>query len=232
MNWEAKYLKLKKEFDDFAYIVSHDLRAPLRAISNLSDWIQDDLGEHSNEDVTTNFNLLKERTAKLDTMIIALLEYSRVGRMNLEIEQIDLSNMVPLMVEEFKEKKIRIEMAGTLPAFETYKHKITTVFKYLISNAVNFNHQSETIIHVRGEDAGDFYQFTIEDNGPGIPADKRDMAFTMFRSLQPADQQKSIGVGLTMVSRIIDFVGGSIVMEDGASGGTKITFTWPKKIIS
>jgi light-regulated signal transduction histidine kinase (bacteriophytochrome) len=230
MSTTDSFQKLKKEFDDFAYIVSHDLRAPLRAISNLSDWIQDDLGDKASEEVMTNFQLLKERTMKLDAMIVALLDYSRINRMNMEIEKVNTAQLVEELRKNMDANNHVKWTINGMPELETYRFKITTVLRNLMKNAVEHNSNPQPAVTISCKDEGELYVFTIDDNGPGIPEDKRELALTMFRSLHQGDKQKSTGSGLTIARKTVAFAGGDLSLDNSPDGGTRVQFSWPKNL--
>ncbi|WP_210464520.1 sensor histidine kinase [Rufibacter roseolus] len=229
-NCQQQLEDLRKEYEEFAYIVSHDLKAPLRAISNLSAWIKEDMGDNLEPDIQNNIRLLQNRTDRMERMINGLLDFSRVPRFDLEIREVNVQEMVAQLAAQFQEQHSLILHANHLPTLTTYARKLETVFQHLLQNAVTYNENQTREIWVEATEAENTYQFRVKDNGIGILADAREKVFRMFYTVQPKDQQESLGVGLTITRKIIQFVGGTLELRSEPGQGTEITFTWPKTV--
>ncbi|MBT1696758.1 histidine kinase [Fulvivirgaceae bacterium PWU4] len=222
--------KSNKELDQFAYIVSHDLKAPLRAISNLSQWLMDDLGTALSGDNLTNLNMLMGRVRRMESLINGILEYSKIGRENTPAEMIDVSALVEEVVEILSPPAhIRVKVSPSMPTLHASKILMFQVFSNLISNAMKFNDKKEGLVTIDSREHDDSYEFTVEDNGPGIPEEYYEKIFVIFQTLQSRDRFESTGIGLTIVKRILTEKGGSIRVESKVGEGSRFVFNWPKE---
>jgi PAS domain S-box-containing protein len=226
-----RYLeKANKELDKFAYVVSHDLKAPLRAISNLSTWIEEDMGPTFTEDSRTNFNMIKGRVMRMESLIQGILDYSRADRVKAPVSNVNVSELINEVVEMVVEDKmVEIICPPNLPTLNAEKMKLQQVFSNIISNAIKHNDKESTIINISVTENANNYQFVIEDNGPGIDERYHDKIFVIFQTLQARDTFESTGVGLAIVKKIIDEVGGKIWIESEIGKFTKFVFNWPKE---
>ncbi|WP_181306584.1 ATP-binding protein [Rufibacter sp. XAAS-G3-1] len=227
---EQQLEALRKEFEEFAYIVSHDLKAPLRAINNLSAWIGEDLGENQEPEVQNNLQLLQNRTQRMERMINGLLEYSRVSRQDLEVQEVSVEAMVQRLAGAFPQSQTLEVHPSHLPTFKTYAKKLETVFQQLLQNAVTFNEQETPEAWIEAQEQADAFVFKVRDNGIGIPAEAQPKVFNIFFTVQPKDRHETLGVGLAITRKIIQFVGGSISVQSTPGHGTDFMFTWPKTI--
>lgn len=218
-----------EELETFIYIVSHDVKAPLRAINNLVDWIEEDLNG-AGEDVKENFTLLKNRVKRIESMMNALTELSRVRRMELDIAETNVTNLIQDILDIIPEKKnIQIEI-GQMPVFRTMHRKLYKVLFALIENAIFFHDKPNGKVIAYCQDQGDMYTFGIKDNGPGIPEELISKVFTVFYTVNPKDIVETTGVGLTLAKKIVEFVGGEIKLYSRQNEGCEVIFTWPKTI--
>jgi signal transduction histidine kinase len=221
-------MKLSKEIDQFAYIVSHDLKAPLRAISNLSLWLHDDLQDSLSDDNKKNLNLLRGRVQRLESLVNGILEYSKLGKEQ-PSESIDVYLLVQEVVDSLAPPlEIAVEVSANLPVIEGPRTKLIQVFSNLISNAIKFNDKPDGIIKVYSRDNKAVFEFIVEDNGPGIPKEFFEKVFMLFQTLQSKDTFESTGIGLTIVKRIVEERGGKIWIESEMEKGTRFIFSWPK----
>src|SRR5688572_33415809 len=166
---ENRLRMLNAEYEEFAYIVSHDLKAPVRAITNLAAWLEEDLEGNLPGDSAENFRLLKNRLGRLDAMIQALLEFSRSTRLDLDIYPFQTEKTINSIAEKLKQQRdIKITIEGALPEFETYGSKLTFVLQQLLENAIKFNDKSTPEISIELADEGDMLRIAVTDNGPGI----------------------------------------------------------------
>jgi len=221
--------KVNEELKNFAYIVSHDLKAPLRGIKTLADWLLADYGDKLDEQGKEQLNLLVSRVERMHNLIEGVLQYSRVGRVREEHVPMDLNELVLEVVDMLAPpENIKITVDGTLPTVVAEKTRITQVFQNLLSNAVKYMDKPAGRIEVRCADQGDFWQFSITDNGPGIDSKYFDKIFQIFQTLSPRDQFESTGVGLSVVKKIVEMYGGRIWVESEVGKGTTFFFTLPK----
>ncbi len=220
--------KKNKELDQFAYVVSHDLKAPLRGIYNLSMWIEEDLDGKLEEDTKNNLELLRKRVKRMEGLIDGILQYSRAGRIKQEVSRFALSDLIPEIIESISPgEHVKFNIQANLPELETEKIWIEQIFSNLISNAVKHNNNPEPEISISHQVKDQYHEFCVADNGPGIDAQFFDKIFVIFQTLQARDTFESTGVGLAIVKKIITEKGGNIWLESEIGHGTRFYFTWP-----
>lgn len=219
-----------KELDQFTYVVSHDLKAPLRAIANLSEWIEEDLDEKLDDENRYQMNLLRKRVHRMEALINGLLQFSRVGRRQSTIETVRVGDLLADIIDSLAPPaEFKIEIVGLMPTLQTDTLQLQQVFSNLLSNAIKHHHQSEGHIRISGQKQLDFYEFMVSDDGPGIAEDYHDKIFKIFQVLDSRDATENTGIGLSIVKKIIESKGGSIQIESEVNHGTTFKFTWPQE---
>lgn len=219
--------RINKQLDQFAYIVSHDLKAPLRAITNLSMWIEEDLGSNASDEVKGNMQLLRTRVARMETLINGILEYSKAGRMTEQTENVDVNNLVKEVLDMLAPpSSFSIAVPDNLPVLVTERVKLQQVFSNLISNAVKYHHTKQGIITIGYSHAAEQHEFFVQDDGPGIEPAYHEKIFQIFQTLESKDKVESTGIGLTIVQKIIQDKGCAIRLESDKGKGSKFIFTW------
>lgn len=227
---KAKELALRnEELDSFAYIASHDLRSPLRGIGQLSRWIEEDAGDRLPEKNREHLIKLRERVARLDSLLEGLLDYSRVGRGDEPTESVDVSAMVSDLADVLdKPESLVLEVSDNLPVFETTRTPFEQTLLNLLSNAFKYNNDPDGgHIEVRADDEGDRYAFHVSDNGPGIPPMHHERIFQMYQRVGDTTVHGS-GMGLAIVKKQIEIRGGRIRVDSEVGKGATFSFTWPK----
>lgn len=224
-------LNLKKkndELDQFAYLVSHDLKAPLRAIYNLSEWISEDMPDMP-KDIRSNFDLLRGRVFRMENLINGVLEYSRIGSLEIQKETIDLKLMLSQTIDSLVPRNgFEITTGSNFPVIISERILLQQVFDNLISNAVNYNNKPLGKIEFHYKLIGGFHQFTIKDNGPGIAKEYHEKVFKVFQTIEARDVKESTGIGLSIVKKIIEEKGGHIFIESEPNQGCSFIFSFPK----
>lgn len=221
--------KTNKELDKFASIVSHDLKAPLRAIGNLTGWIEEDAGDTLQGEVKANFELIKQRVKRMEDLINAILDYSRADRVAGEETRFDVRQLVEETVEFIgRPKNVIFNISENLPVVLSDKIRLSQVFSNLIENGVKYNDKSEVQIDIESKETSDGWVFTVRDNGPGIEKQYHERIFIIFQTLNRRDAVESTGVGLAIVKKIIEDQGGKIWVESEPGHGAEFRFLWPK----
>jgi light-regulated signal transduction histidine kinase (bacteriophytochrome) len=223
---------ISKEFQDFVYIISHDLKAPLRAVKALTDWLAADYADKFDDDGKEQLKLLVSRVNRMQNLLDGVLQYSRIGRITEDKVQINLNELLPEIIESLvPPANIHITIENKLPVIVSEPTRIRQVFENLLSNAVRFMDKPEGVIKVGCLEEGDFWKFSVSDNGPGIAEKHFEKIFRLFQTLQAKDQFESTGVGLTLVKKIVELYGGSIWVESKVGEGSTFFFTLPKQEI-
>jgi PAS domain S-box-containing protein len=218
------------ELDQFAYVASHDLKAPLRAISNLAEWLGEDLTGQIPEENQYQLNLLQGRVQRMEALINGLLEYSRVGRRQRTIETVDLNQLLDNIVDSLDPPEgFKVAIASDMPTLNTCKTTLSRVLSNLIDNAIKHHGGKDGLIQVTWADREKEIEFAITDNGPGIDPQYHDRIFTIFQTLKARDDFESTGIGLAVVRKIIESEDGRIWLESTPGQGTTFYFTWPKE---
>jgi PAS domain S-box-containing protein len=229
MSYSNELAKINKELDQFAYIVSHDLKAPLRAIVNLSMWIEEEIEEKMSDDTKKNFDMLRGRVQRMEDLINGILEYSRVGRLKSNLALLSINDFLKEIIENLDPpENFKFNIQENMPKSKFDKILLEQVFSNLISNAVKYNNNPNPEISIEFKDETNYYQFSVADNGGGIDKQFHDKIFTIFQTLQSRDKFESTGVGLAIVKKIVEDTGGKIWLESEKGKGTKFIFNWTK----
>jgi len=222
--------KVNQELKDFAYIVSHDLKAPLRGIKTLADWLSTDYADAFDEDGKKQMNLLLSRVGRMHDLIEGILQYSRAGQVYDESNWVDLTQLIPDVIDMLAPPDdMSITVECRLPTVYCDKTRISQVFQNLISNSIKYMNKKNGKIKVDCIEEEECWKFSIADNGPGIEKKHFDRIFRMFQTLTPKDEFESTGVGLTVTRKIVSLYGGEIWLESEVGKGTTFFFTLPKR---
>ena len=220
-----------EELEQFAYVASHDLKAPLRGIENLVGWIEEDLEGTLTGETRTNMDLLRSRVRRLESLLDDLLAYSRAGRSEATFETIDVGGLVEDLVALISPPEgFTVQGSTSLPTLRSARTPLTQALQNLIGNAIKHHDRpAEGHVWVDARDDGETIEFSVADDGPGVPPQYRDRVFGMFQTLRPRDEVEGSGMGLAIVRKLVDRQGGSIWIADGRNGrGADVRFTWPR----
>ena len=225
----AQLEEINQELTDFAYVVSHDLKAPLRGISQLSAWIVEDYSAALDAEGQELLHLLIDRAKHMHALIDGILEYSRVGRLSEEKRCVDLKLLVTELIEDLPVRtQIQITVTDDLPIVTGHRTRLRQVFQNLVENAIKYMDKEVGRIAIGCVEAGEQWHFSVADNGPGIAEKYFEKVFQIFETLAPRDQTGSTGVGLALVKKIVEDWGGKIWLESTVGEGSTFHFTLPK----
>ena len=217
-----------KELDQFAYVASHDLKAPLRGIANLTQWIEEDLGERVTGESREHMQLLKGRVHRMEALIDGVLAYSRAGRVREKSERVDVRLLLRETIELLAPPaEASIVISGDMPTVETERVPLQQVFLNLLGNALKYAQRVDARIEVSAAQEGERYRFSVADNGPGIPAQYRERIWQIFQTLAARDKVEGTGIGLSVVRKIVEARGGHAWLDSEVGRGTTFHFTWP-----
>ncbi|MRX69760.1 HAMP domain-containing protein [Flavobacterium resistens] len=213
-----------EELNKFAYVVSHDLKAPLRGIYNVISWIEEDLSSELSPALRNYLNIIPKRTQRMEALINGLLDYARINRKT-SPEIVDTNTLVQEIAQSIVPREFKLEIIN-LPELVTERLKLEQVFSNLISNAVKYSKPENPYIEIKCQKVLNYYEFSVTDNGIGIDEEYHQKIFEIFQTLREKNEMESTGVGLAIVKKIIDDQGESIHVESKLGEGTKFTFTW------
>jgi len=226
---EKELENVNQELKDFAYIASHDLKAPLRAIKTLADWISTDYASKLDEDGQEQLRLLRQRVDRMHNLIDGILQYSRVGRVREKLSDVPLNTLLPEIIDMLAPPpNIKITVETDMPTVKCEETRIAQVFQNLMSNAIKYMDKPEGVIKLGCAEEGEFWRFSVADNGPGIEKKHWERIFKIFQTLAPRDEFESTGIGLTVVKKIVEIYGGRIWLDSDYGKGTTFFFTFPK----
>lgn len=215
-----------QELSQFAYIVSHDLKAPLRGISNLSQWIEEDLEDKLDLDSRQNMSLLRSRVRRMNDFIDGLLEYSRAGEER-EQTEVDVRKLLDEIIDEIAPPpQFIIDIEAEIPTLYTEAVPLRQVFGNLINNSIKHHPRDNGRIAISATLKEKHYQFSIQDDGAGIPLEQQAKIFAIFQTLSSKDRKENTGIGLSIVKKILENRGDKIWLESEPGKGTTFYFTW------
>ncbi|MEM6613923.1 MAG: PAS domain-containing protein [Cyanobacteria bacterium P01_C01_bin.72] len=220
--------KRNQELDQFAYVTSHDLKAPLRAIANLSTWIEEDLEGKLDEDSKYNLSLLRNRVQRLENLINGLLDYSRVGRVSSKPQTVAVEEMIAEIIDMLQMSDSCQVKVESMPTLVTDAIALQQIFRNLMSNAIKHGDSEKCQIRVSVQELEDYYEFAVTDNGKGIAPQYHERIFTIFQTLEARDTKESTGIGLSIVKKAVENQGGKITVESAINQGCTFRFTWQK----
>jgi len=216
-----------RDLDEFAYVASHDLKAPLQDVRNLADWIVEDAGTALPERSLRHVGLLGDRVRRMERLLDDLLEYSRIGRKDGAHEQVSLRDVVGEVGGLLQPPAdFTIEFRGDSPVLSTPRAPLEKVLRNLVGNAVKHHDRATGSIVVSAERAGDRVRIRVVDDGPGIPEEFHDRVFAMFQTLRSRDEVEGSGMGLTFVKKTVELYGGRVFIESTGRGAA-LVFDWP-----
>lgn len=222
------------ELEQFAYVASHDLKAPLRAITQLASWISEDNAASLPDSSQVHLAKLRARIERMERLLDDLLAYARAGRQHQPPEPVDIGQLVRQVADLLSPAPgFTVVADGSLPLLRTERVPLETVMRNLLGNALKHHHQpSQGQVVVTAQTQGEWVEFSVRDNGPGIPEQFHQRIFEIFQTLRPRDEVEGSGMGLAVVKKIVESRGGRISVESSPGQGATFRFTWPIEAVS
>lgn len=225
----AELARRNKELDEFAYVASHDLRSPLRAIDNLATWIAEDEDNAFSEQSRDDIGKLRGRVRRMELLLDGLLQYSRIGSKQYESVEIDIGEVLQEIAHLLdRPSEFQIEIADNMPTLLAPRVPLETVFRNLIDNAIKHHDRPDGKIEVSCREAGTMVEFSVSDDGPGIAPEYQEKVFQIFETIRTRDQVEGSGMGLALVRKTIELHGGTLTLTSTPDQGATFRFTWPK----
>ncbi|WP_158623601.1 GAF domain-containing protein [Corallococcus llansteffanensis] len=219
-----------QDLDQFAYVASHDLKAPLRGIASLSEWIEEGLADKMNDETRNQMRLLRGRVHRLEALINGILSYSRASRMREKVETVDVGALLAESRDLLAPPpEASIVIGGGMPTLQAERVPLQQVFLNLMSNALKHAGRADARIEIACADAGAFHDFSLKDNGPGIDPRFHDRIWGIFQTLEARDKVEGTGIGLSLVKKIVETRGGRVAIESELGAGATFHVFWPKQ---
>ncbi len=218
-----------RDLTEFAAIVSHDLRAPLRGIKSLAGWIVSDCCDRLDAEGKQNLSLLMGRVDRMESLIDGLLSYSRADCGVERREWVDLNELLPHIIDTVSPpESITVTVEDSLPSLQCERSRVIEIFQNLIGNAVKTMNKPQGHVAIAHEDQGDQWVFRVVDNGPGLAECDHETVFNVFQTLAPCDETESSGIGLAVVRKVVELHGGQVWLTSTVGEGSIFYFSWPK----
>jgi len=219
--------KQNQQLNEYAHIVSHDLKAPLRGISALLTWTKEDFRDKIGPEGVANIEMMEDKIEKMDCLIENILHYSSIEEDAIVNKQVDLNEVIKDILHIiYVPEHIQIKTVNELPTIYADKTRMQQLFQNLISNAINYNDKENGLIEIDCRNETDRYIFSLKDNGMGIPKEYHQKIFKIFNSV--GNHKKSTGIGLSIVKKVIDLYKGEIWLESEVGTGTTFYFSFKK----
>ena len=215
-----------QELSDYAHMVSHDLKSPLRSIDALTAWLKEDYENLFDNNGKNTLNLIRDNVEKMDTLITGILEYSTIGKNQLEVYNVDVNNLINDILNTIQVPEHISVTKSNLPIIQGDKYRLQQLFQNLIGNAIKYSDKDKGTINIGVEDKDNYWQFYIKDNGKGIEETYFNKIFKTFEKLE--NNPDSSGIGLSIVKKIVELYGGKIWLESQVAIGTTFYFTLKK----
>lgn len=224
----ASLERQNRELNDYAHMISHDLKSPLQSLDALTTWIKEDYSKQLGDGGREIINLIRENVEKMDTLIDGILEYSTIGKAEKRLYKIDLNVLIEdILFTVSNPDDIEIIIPEKLPTILGDQHRLELLFFHLIENAIKFNNKGKHgVVEIRFEEKEKFWKFSIRDNGKGIEEQFFDKIFIAFQKLE--NDYKSTGIGLSIVKKIVEAYQGRIWLESDLEKETIFYFTLKK----
>lgn len=226
-----KLIRSNEELQQFSYIVSHDLKAPLRGITQLIGWVEEDNEGKLDSESSRNLSMLRERAIRMSKLIDGVLRYARVGKEEMTSEVVNTEKLLrDVWSDTAGSENFSLKLEGSFPAIQTNSIPLKQIFSNLMSNAIKYHNREKGTVTITVRELKSKYEFRVIDDGPGIDKALHDKIFQIFYTTRSEGDGESTGVGMTIVKKIIDQYGCEISVHSELGKGTEFVFTWPKEL--
>ncbi|AXO80428.1 GHKL domain-containing protein [Olleya aquimaris] len=215
-----------QELSDYAHMVSHDLKSPLRSIDALTTWFTQDYQSVIDDNGKQTLKLIRDSVDKMEKLISGILEYSTIGKNQIEVYDVDLNNLIDNVLKIIQVPNHINITKPNLPIVKGDKYRLQQLFQNLIGNAIKYNDKDKGLIEIGVEEQKQYWKFYIKDNGKGIDSSYFDKIFKTFNKLE--NTPDSSGIGLSIVKKIVELYGGKIWLQSQVNIGTTFYFTLKK----
>jgi len=223
--------KANEQLDNFAYVVSHDLKSPLKNIALLAEWIKEDLDDNISPEVEENINLLQARVKRLSNIIYGVLEYSKVGKVGSPFELMTPLELTKEVIDNmFIPEHVDIKIKGSESPALLDRLNMTRVMQNLVENAIKYNDKRVAEISVEFNQNGQDFEIKVKDNGPGIDPRFHKKIFGIFQTIATKDENESTGIGLSLVKKIVDENNAEIKLNSSLGNGAEFIVSWKSEI--
>lgn len=218
-----------KQLDEFSYIITHDLKAPLNNMLGLIEVFKEEIKDTS---VSGEFDMFMDQVTKMQKMVESIVSYTRSGKESIPISKVDISVMLSGILKFLPSKDgLSVHVQEHIPILYTEEIYLDQIFSNLIGNAIKYHDKEDGYVGISYRDCNNgFIEFSVSDNGPGVPEDQKSKIFDLFHTIHQNKSIESSGIGLAIVKKIIESKGGRIWVENNIPQGAKFIFTWPVRI--
>ena len=224
----AELARSNRELEQVAYGASHDLKAPLRGIGTLCEWLEDDLADAMNDDARKHLGQMRSRVQRMGAIVDGILAFARVGQTQAQAETIDLGALLRDVVDLLHPPAgATITIGPAMPVARVQRQLLEQVFANLIGNALKYARRADPRVEVGAVESDRFFEFWVSDNGPGIAPQHHERIWSLFQRLESRDEIEGTGVGLALVKKIVEGQGGRVWVESRLGHGATFRFLWP-----
>ena len=224
----AELVRSNRELEQVAYGASHDLKAPLRGIATVCDWLEEDIADAMTDDSRKHLAQLRSRVRRMGAIVDGILAFARVGQARAQPEAVDLGDLVRDVIDLIQPPEgAVITVPPGMPAARVQRQLLEQVFSNLIGNALKYARRPDSRIEVGVSQTDNLFEFWVADNGPGIAPQFHDRIWSLFQRLESQDEIEGNGVGLALVKKIVEGQGGRVSVESQVGQGATFRFGWP-----
>jgi len=216
------------ELDEFASVASHDLKAPLRGIATLANWLAESLAPKANDEERDQLQLIQSRARRLGALVDGILIYARAGRLRGSKERVDTRALALEVLELLGATPELVVLSGRLPTLHVERVLMQQIMMNLIGNALKYTRRTDARITVDCEASSADWVFSVSDNGPGIAPEHHSKIWEPFQRLQGRDVVEGTGIGLSVVKKIVESRGGAVSVESAQGHGSTFRVRWPR----